>query len=180
MMNEDYQQLREDLIDFEKQVEDFERLVEEAASQDELQELKKWLFAENIRLREERKRLEELSEDISREKASMVQANEHFDRKMQILKRGFDELNEDKKRFAEEKRREKAWLRQEREELTSFGDNVSVFFKGVDNSFMLKKRYRDLLKLFHPDNMGGDHQMVIKINQEYDRLKKKLDYEKQA
>ncbi len=179
-MNEEYQLLREELIDFERQVEDFERLVEEAAGKEELLKLKKWLFAENIRILEEKKRLEALLEQVAADKAKLTQDNAYFDKKMAILKRGFDELNADKKRFAEEKRREEAWLRQEREDLVSFGDNVTVFFKGVDSPFMLKKRYRDLLKLFHPDNMGGDHQMVVKINQEYERLKKNLEYGKQA
>ena len=109
-----------------------------------------------------------------------MQDNELFDKRMKILQRGFEELNADKKLFEENKRREEAWLRQEREDLVSFGDNVSVFFKGVDNSFMLKKRYRELLKLFHPDNMGGDHQMVVKINQEYERLKSSMEYGKHA
>ncbi len=179
-MNDEYTELRNDLTDFEKQIEDFEKCIEEAESRAELLELKKWLFAENIRLREERKQLEEVSRSVSWEKAKMVQDGEMFDKKMQILKKGFDELNEDRRRFEEEKRREEAWIRQEREDLISFGDNVTVFFKGVDNSFALKKRYRDLLKLFHPDNMGGDHQMVIKINQEYERLKANMSFERHA
>ncbi|MBQ9438270.1 MAG: hypothetical protein IJU50_08045 [Lachnospiraceae bacterium] len=179
-MEFEYLAFRKELMDFEKQVEDFEKLIEEAASMEELAELKKWLFGENIRLGEERKKLDAYAEEISKEKAKLVQENELFDKKMQILTRGFDELNMDKKRFAEEKRREEAWLRQEREDLASIGDNVSVFFKGVTNSFLLKKRYRDLLKLFHPDNMGGDHQMVIKINQEYDRLKNDFEFKQRA
>ena len=180
MNNDEYRKLRDELIEFERKVEDFEKCIEEAESYDQLLELKKWLFAENIRLLEERKNIEEMFNNLSWEKAKLIQDTEMFDKKMQILRNGFDELNADKKRFAEDKRREEAWLRQEREDLISFGDNVSVFFKGVTNSFLLKKRYRDLLKLFHPDNMGGDHQMVIKINQEYERLKGTMSYGKEA
>ena len=50
----------------------------------------------------------------------------------------------------------------------------SVFFNGVDNVLALKKRYRDLLKIFHPDNMDGDNETVQAINREYAILKEQF------
>ena len=52
------------------------------------------------------------------------------------------------------------------------GEDVSVFFKGVTNPLALRKRYRDLLKIFHPDNNGGDEGIVKAINEEFERLKR--------
>ena len=48
------------------------------------------------------------------------------------------------------------------------------FFKGVNNILGLKKRYRDLLKIFHPDNLCGDNDTVLEINRQYEALKKKM------
>ena len=164
----------------------------------ELLELKKWLFAENIRLkdaaekaralnaqlieeRNERQRLlEETERQISEEKRRLMQELQFFDKKMEILRNGFHELEMDRKKFEKEKRWEENRLREEREETLSYGANVTLFFKGVRHPLALKKRYRDLLKIFHPDNMGGDNQMVVRINQEYNRLKSVLDFDKQA
>ena len=53
----------------------------------------------------------------------------------------------------------------------AYEDLAGTLFAGVNNYLGLKKRYKDLLKIFHPDNMCGDHEMVILINREYDRLK---------
>lgn len=47
-----------------------------------------------------------------------------------------------------------------------------MFFSGVDNELAMRKRYRDLIKIYHPDNMDGDTQTLQAINQEYDELKK--------
>ena len=38
----------------------------------------------------------------------------------------------------------------------------------------LKKRYKDLIKIYHPDNLAGDTGTIQEINREYDKLKEKL------
>lgn len=45
-----------------------------------------------------------------------------------------------------------------------------LFFAGVSDKKALKKRYKDLLKIYHPDNMSGDIGTVQEINREYDKL----------
>ncbi len=45
-----------------------------------------------------------------------------------------------------------------------------LFFKGIDDIDGLKKRYRDLTKIYHPDNLYGDVDTIQEINSEYDRL----------
>lgn len=49
--------------------------------------------------------------------------------------------------------------------------NCEGFFSGVSDAKSLKKRYKDLLKIFHPDAEGGDNATVLEINREYDNLK---------
>ena len=49
-----------------------------------------------------------------------------------------------------------------------------MFFIGVNNESTLKRRYRDLLKIYHPDNVGGDTNTIQEINREYDHLKQRF------
>ncbi|MBR5359817.1 MAG: J domain-containing protein, partial [Lachnospiraceae bacterium] len=49
--------------------------------------------------------------------------------------------------------------------------NASQFFIGVNSSLAVRKRYKDLLKIFHPDNLCGDESIVKAINEEYEKLR---------
>ena len=49
----------------------------------------------------------------------------------------------------------------------SNAENVKIFFKGVVDRESVKKRYKALLKIYHPDNMNGDNDLVLAINEEY-------------
>lgn len=49
----------------------------------------------------------------------------------------------------------------------------SDYFVGVYDLESLKKRYRDLLKIYHPDNQNGDESMSKQIQAEYEELLKK-------
>jgi len=44
------------------------------------------------------------------------------------------------------------------------------YFKGVSNSAELKKRYKDLMKIYHPDNTAGDADVMRRIKAEYEEL----------
>lgn len=46
---------------------------------------------------------------------------------------------------------------------------MNKYFAGVTTIEELRKRYRELLKQFHPDN-GGDEETMKTINIEYDKL----------
>ncbi len=53
------------------------------------------------------------------------------------------------------------------------GNNVvkgDMFFSGVGNKQSLKKRYKDLIKIYHPDNLDGDKDTIQEINSEYNKL----------
>ena len=98
-----------------------------------------------------------------------------FNQKLEILEGGFRSLCKEREEFETEK--EKYHSRYAAAGSSSNGSlNVSayrsgVFFNGVDNLLALKKRYRDLLKIFHPDNMDGDNETVQVIKEEYAMLK---------
>ena len=44
------------------------------------------------------------------------------------------------------------------------------WFKGIKTVEELRKKYRELLKKYHPDNSGGSVEITQEINTEYDRL----------
>ena len=52
---------------------------------------------------------------------------------------------------------------------------VNLFFKGVDSSAALKKRYKALLKIYHPDNAGGDKEVLQAISAEYETLSRNIE-----
>ena len=62
-------------------------------------------------------------------------------------------------------------LQNQAKNMTHVGE--SRFFAGISGPTGLKKRYRELLKIYHPDNEGGDDATVLLINQEYKSLKRK-------
>lgn len=171
----------------------------EHGSKEELDKLKSWLFRENVRIITASKDLESaqgqflqekeqlqsemkaLSHKLSGEKKRLEQDREFFEKKMQILKNGFEQLDIDRRRLE----KERAKLEAQKEIMNrssyevSYGE-VSVFFKGVNNLLALKKRYKELIKIFHPDNVAGDKEIIQMINSEYENLKRSFDTEKRA
>ena len=43
-----------------------------------------------------------------------------------------------------------------------------------------KKRYKELTKIFHPDNLAGDTEVIQRINREYEQLKREYEQFRQA
>ncbi|MBD5471658.1 MAG: hypothetical protein HDR20_01765 [Lachnospiraceae bacterium] len=148
--------------------EDAQRIEELLAdgSEDKLMEAMEWLSKENSRLLSERQRLK--------------QEDSFFNKKMEILKGGFAQLEADRRELEKkrlmleaEQKVYKVSVMQNKET-----DLAEILFQGVKSPLALKKRYRDLIKIFHPDNIAGDHEMVLRINKIYEELKK--DYDKRA
>ena len=169
----------------------------EDTSEKELKALKLWLFSENIRVETEKKKLQErqnrylkervqlqeemklLNAKISASQQRLKQDELFFDKKMQILKSGFAQLDLDRQAFEREREQERRKWRQRQAEEEDYrrplsSTDVGVMFAGVKNLLALKKRYKDLLKIFHPDNIAGDKAVVQEINKEYERLKREL------
>lgn len=170
----------------------------ENASKEELNELKSWLFRENVRLITAAKELEEMQEQFTQEKEQfqdevksinrkisverdrLKEDSLFFEKKMDILKNGFAQLDMDRRRL--EKERAKIEAQREVMEQPAYGmsRDVSAFFRGVKNPLALKKRYKDLIKIFHPDNVAGDKEIIQMINIEYENLKRDYDIGKWA
>ncbi|MDE6674079.1 MAG: J domain-containing protein, partial [Acetatifactor sp.] len=126
---------------------------------------------ERIRFRDE---MDTLNRRMVMEQKRLREENLFFDKKLAILQDGFRKLEEDRQRFAQEKRRleQNGRSQRERTELLGQGETVAnVLFRSTANPLALRKRYRDLLKIFHPDNNGGDAELMQYINREFQRRK---------
>lgn len=156
---------------------------------EQLMKFKEWLFCENIRLSTESKELEDkkalfikerqdfryemnmLMQKTTSERQLLQEDKIFFEKKMDILRNGFDELDRDRRAFKDEKDRFQA--------VSSSADmpvcGAAVFFTGVDNPLTLKKRYRDLIKIYHPDNKAGDHDTFKEISEEYEKLRSEFE-----
>lgn len=171
---------------------DWEEVIK-AESTDELKDVKLWLFQENMRLEQERTDLElaknkfleervklrdeldELNRRTVMERKRLKEENLFFEKKMAILQEGFRNLDEDRKRLEREKRQiaEEAERREQADINADGFSAVQLLFRGVNNPLALRKRYRDLIKIFHPDNLFGDGELAGQINKEY--LKRKQE-----
>ena len=186
-------------FDDPKMGQEFERTLVEG-DREELDALKAWLFKENIRLEMEKNEVKRMEEKFIKERAQfqseMDEVNRRlvierkrlkqdelfFDKKMDILKNGFAQLEAERKKFEKEKTTFEArkdvhesYQRQEKNQ-----DMAQLLFQGVKSQLALKKRYKDLIKMFHPDNIAGDHEMVLTINAVYERMKREYEFERQA
>ncbi len=169
----------------------------DSMNEEELKKLKRFLFEERIRLNQEREKQKEvynkfmkerlafqtemkaLNHKVLSERKRLKDENTFFDKKLQILQNGFLQLDLDRKKFERDKKTYESRKNSENSDSSYSGSNyyrgtTPDFFKGVNNILGLKKRYRDLLKIFHPDNLCGDNDTVLEINRQYEALKKKM------
>lgn len=158
----------------------------------ELKEMKAWLFSEEFRLSMIREELDELRKKLDQErkfhetemrslqhkikveKGRLEQENRLLDQKMKILQKGFDDLDQDRRILQQEKEKFNAQRGSYhgRQAYSQHSGVAEMLFSGVNSYLTLKKRYKDLMKMFHPDNVTGDHEMVQIITNEYEELKK--------
>ena len=126
---------------------------------------KELLLEEVHRLQEERSAFEK-ERDKTMEK--LKEQESFFDKKFKILEMGFAQLDADRKK-------------QEKEPFSELAEEEDMlFFRGVTHPLALKKRYKDLIKIYHPDNSCGDKWILQQINTEYDRLKNVITYQRKA
>ena len=153
---------------------DWEEIIK-AESVEELREAKLWLFQENMRL-------ENLNRRMMKEKKRLKEENLFFEKKLAILQDGFRQLEEDRRRLDRERQmfdrekmeRDRMFYRQRQDEPRLSGDNVAqALFRNVKNNpLALRKRYKDLVKIFHPDNLFGDEELIQLINREFSRRRR--------
>ncbi len=150
-----------------------------AADEQQLADMKAWFFKENIRINEEKAAIEQEKEQMAKENERMAKEKELFEKKLEILKKELYRLAVEKKAMEQERIRlehMKKQLNSEKESAAyAIKGQSTMFFRGVGSEHDLKKRYKDLLKIYHPDNMCGDTDTVQRINQEFSSLKRKYD-----
>lgn len=165
-----------------------------------LRELKDWLSRENQRIQDQKKDLKRMEDKLSAEKKQFEedmdqskrqldiaqrifrQDQAFFDKKMAILRDGFIQLNADQEKLEKEKLLFEA-EKNARDNFTARGNSTELakmLFQGVNSLLALKKRYKDLIKMYHPDNVAGDHGMVLVINNVYEELKQEFELEMRA
>ena len=147
---------------------DWEEVIN-AESVEELREAKRWLFQENMRL-------ENLNRRTMQERKRLKEENLFFEKKLAILQDGFRQLEEDRRRLERERQSfasERLFYKQSREEPKYIGEYIAEkLFRSVNNPLALRKRYKDLVKIFHPDNLFGDEELVQMINKEFARRRR--------
>ncbi len=153
---------------------------------------KKWFFQESVTLElqkqqvnEKEKNVKEEQHKLEKEKIELKQRirefesferlkknqMEHeknlFEMKWKLLEEEYIRLANDKLRFE----RERNFYRLVNDGIDSSGKvTAKMFFKGTHDPKSIKKRYRELIKIFHPDNMNGDNYTLQEINREYDQM----------
>ena len=165
------------------------------AANDAKEQFQQWCFQETVELErkkqdfgdekqafEEEKRSFELERKEFKRKKEMesqrLKQQEHLlNMKRHILEEELRKLAGDKEQIEREKQFYERKAENERRNHTSSSTEGNVVkgelvFKGVRNELALKKRYKDLIKIYHPDNLDGDTGTIQEINREYERLKK--------
>lgn len=134
-------------------------------------------------LEQERRALDKQWRELERDKEEFSRRVEIADRRLEQQQRLFDMkvkiLEEELQKLANEKmhiERQKEFYSRvnEFEQMTYSHKTVSgeLFFSGVGSKQSLKKRYKDLIKIYHPDNVDGDNDTIQEINREYANLSK--------
>ncbi len=161
---------------------------------DELKKIKVWLFQEILRLENAKAELQESQDRFIKERVQfrdemdklnrrtvterkrLKEENLFFEKKLAILQDGFRQLEADRRKFEKDKRLYGRQQSERRFEHSVEGIDetlVSALFRNTNNVLALRKRYKDLVKIYHPDNLFGDEEMMQAINREYMRRRNK-------
>lgn len=154
--------------------------------------LQQWRFKQEIKLehqkqelQEEKRELEKARREFEREKReyTLWQKSEDgrlknesrlFQMKWKILEEELKKLADEKQQIEKQKNFYRFVEEHERGGQTKIPGNggwAEKLFVGVGSEHALKRRYKELIKIYHPDNLDGDTGTLQEINREYDRLK---------
>lgn len=137
-------------------------------------------------LEDRHKELEKAWDDLLKEKRevdarirTLEQQEKQFSLKWDLLIRETQKLADDKKKFELKKKfYEQVQSNVQEEYSVTESENVvsgEMFFSGVSDQKALKKRYKELIKIYHPDGDAGDTATVAEINREYEDLKSQMN-----
>ncbi len=153
-------------------------------------EFEMWRVQETERLESKKQNLRRETRQMEQERMQLNIEKAHFHRqqefeetkkkheehllemKRQILEGELYKLAEEKKQFEQKKNFYDQVDAYQKDDIRTRPASVhgAMFFAGVNNQSSLKKRYKDLLKIYHPDNKCGDTDAIQEINREYQRL----------
>ena len=150
---------------------------------DDLHRDRKELQNERRQLQREKRQLNiemnQLRETVEFERKRLKDDERMLDKKQKIIERSYALFENDRKQLRDELAKveqEKINLRKANAAARKEVYATGLFFRGVNNVVALKKRYKELMKIYHPDNSCGDQEILIKINAEYEELKDRFDY----
>lgn len=174
-------------------------------SEDQQNAFHNWCFQETVEMERTKQSLRKEKDDLTRQKRLLEQERKDFIRRKEIEDRRIEQehklfdmkwqiLEGELKKLANEKQqverqreffervtefesrsREETYREEAYQEESGNVVKGELFFAGVDNSKSLKKRYKDLIKIYHPDNLTGDTDTLQEINREYEKLQDKLE-----
>ena len=142
----------------------------------ELEHKKQEIRDERRELEVERREFEKVKQEFEMQKQlddiRVEQEKKLFDMKWKILESELKKLAAEKEQIA----RQRDFYRYVSEFQSHTLEETAIvkgemFFCGVNNEDSLKKRYKDLIKIYHPDNQNGDKCILQEINAEYEKLK---------
>ncbi len=148
---------------------------------------KKAILSERKQLQREKKQLtmemNQLREQVEYERKRAKDDEALLEHKQKILERSYEMFHQDKQRLQNEYyriERERNSLKQAAAQARKESYATGLFFRGVNNLIALKKRYKDLLKIYHPDNICGDNEILLRITKEYEELREQFSYGSKA
>ena len=181
------------MVDFDKEenvAEDILQIIEkDDFKKEEVKKLRIWMFQEQVRIQAKKDELFDLSCELQEERRNLEREKTALQLKEKAVKKRFDE-NEifiaKKKKIIEDAYQQLALDRKalecerlnfEHESTAYQHENTgmydgSCFFRGCANELELRKRYKELLKIFHPDNQCGDTKTLLLIQTEYENLRR--------
>lgn len=151
---------------------------------EDIEEIRRTLDAEIREFNKDKRQLEREKKELKRrtetERARLAQEKQLFTMKWKLLEEEVRKLAYERQRVEKQKIFYERMSEFERKSNENTDISVKVvrgdlFFAGVTSELALKKRYKDLIKIYHPDNVSGDTNTVQEINREYDKLKNRLE-----
>lgn len=157
-------------------------------------EFEQWRVQETERLEQKKKKLTKQQKQLEQERMQLdlekrsFQHQQEFaetrqkkeeqllDMKRQLLENELFKLAEERKTFEQKRNFYKQVDSYQKDDLRKKPSAIhgTIFFAGVNNQSALRKRYKDLLKIYHPDNKCGDTDTIQEINREYQHLQEVL------
>lgn len=179
---------------------DFDEELMKAEAPDDIKKMKAWMFQEQVRIQAKRDELQEFNRDLQELKRKLERERnalelrektikKRFDdneifiaKKQKIIEDAYQQLALDRKALECERlnfEHEKSKYRRQKmsgpkpvhQQYESGAYDSTSFFRGVDSDLALRKRYKELLKIFHPDNKCGDTKTLLLIQTEYENIR---------